>query len=186
MGEAGRRQSRLSREEAAVRKPPHEILGVPLGASPADIKAARRRLAQRFHPDRSDGDAAVMREVNAAYAELMAALAIEPVAPPPAPANEASFAMDVLPVFAYRYVTVAAAQLGDVWTVDEPYEIEVLLYEPNGSGLSIELTPDAGGTTVTLVPDQGRATYEPSADALVDRMVEELRSLTARLGTPRP
>ena len=94
--------------------------------------------------------------------------------------------MDVLPVFAYRYVTVAAAQLGDVWTVDEPYEIEVLLYDPNGSGLSIELTPDAGGTTVTLVPDQGRAAYEPSAVALVDRMVEELRSLTARLGTPKP
>ena len=124
-----------------------------------------------------------MREVNAAYAELMATPAPAVSA---APANEASFAMDVLPVFAYRYVTVAAAQLGDVWTVDEPYEIEVLLYEPNGSGLSIELTPDAGGTTVTLVPDQGRATYEPSADALVDRIIEELRSLMARLGTPKP
>ena len=186
MGEAGGRQSGIPREEATVNKPPHEILGIPPGASVDAIKAARRKLAQRFHPDRSDGDAAMMREVNAAYAELMAAPAPAATEPAPAPANEASFVMDVLPVFAYRYVTVAAAQLGDVWTVDEPYEIEVLLYEPNGSGLSIELVPDAGGTTVTLVPDQGRAECEPSAEALVDRMVEELRSLTARLGTPKP
>jgi hypothetical protein len=166
-----------------VTKTPHEILGVPVGASVEDIKAARRRLALRFHPDHATGDAAAMRDINAAYAELMAAPAAPPPVPAP-PANEASFVIDVLPAFAYRYVTVAAAQLGDVWTVDEPYEIEVLLYEPNGSGLSIELAPDAGGTTVTLVPDQGRASYEPSADVLAHRMMHELRSLSTRMGTP--
>ena len=168
---------------------PHEVLGVPLGASLAEIKAARRRLALRYHPDHARGDAAIMREVNAAYAELMASPPPEPPSEPPtaaAPANEASFAMDVLPVYAYRYVTVAAAQLGDVWTVDEPYEIEVLLYEPNGSGLSIQLVPDGGGTTITLLPDQGRAEHEPSAAALAERMIAELRALTARLGTRNP
>ena len=168
---------------------PHEVLGVAEGATLADIKAARRRLAHRFHPDHPGGDVTAMREVNEAYALLMSSPPPAPKASPAQPeppANEGSFAMDVLPVYAYRYVAVAAAQLGDVWTVDEPYEIEVLLYEPNGSGLSIELVPDGGGTTVTLIPDQGRAEHEPAAEWLVERMVEEFDALIAKRGTRRP
>lgn len=163
---------------------PHEILGLVEGASVTEIKAARRRLAHQYHPDHPSGDAERMREINEAYAELLSG-APSAQSPPPAaaPVNEASFAIDVLPVYAYRYVAVAAAQLGDVWTVDEPYEIEVLLYEPNGSGLSIELAPDAGGTTVTLIPDRGRAAEEPSAEWLVERMMHELSALLAARGT---
>lgn len=158
------------------------MLGVPASATVAEIKAARRRLAHRYHPDHPSGDADVMREINEAYAEMLST-PLPALPTTQAPANEASFTMDVLPVYAYRYVAVAAAQLGDVWTVDEPYEIEVLLYEPNGSGLSIELVPDGGGTTITLIPDQGRATHEPSARMLVERMVEELRALSTARGT---
>lgn len=168
---------------------PYDVLGVPVGATRADIKAARRRLALALHPDHG-GDEVAMCEVNAAYAELLAAPPRAPMenAPEPAvaPANQASFAMDVRPEHAYRFVAVAAAQLGDVWTVDDPYEIEVLLYEPNGSGLTIELEPTAGGTTVTLIPDQGRAEEEPSAPWLAERMIYELRSLIARRGTRHP
>lgn len=49
------------------------VLGVPLGASANDLKAARTRLIQRWHPDRAPSPAAVaehnrrMAEVNAAY-----------------------------------------------------------------------------------------------------------------------
>ena len=166
---------------------PYDVLGVQVGATRADIKAARRRLALTLHPDHG-GDEIAMREVNAAYAELLAAPPPDPgvvaeAEPAVAPFNQASFAMDVRPEHAYRFVAVAAAQLGDVWTVDDPYEIEVLLYEPNGSGLTIELEPTAGGTTVTLIPDQGRADEEPSAPWLAERMIYELRSLIARRGT---
>lgn len=35
---------------------PHEILGVPPGAPLADAKAAYRRLAMQYHPDRCGGD----------------------------------------------------------------------------------------------------------------------------------
>lgn len=163
---------------------PHEVLGVRSDASLAEIKAARRRLAKRLHPDRNGDDGLAMREVNAAYTELLnrSPVPAVPVEAPPE-ANEASFAVDVLPAYAYRLVAVAAAQLGDVWIVDEPYEIEVLLYEPNGSGLTIELVPDGGGTTVTLVPDRGRADVEPSATELVERLTGEMRLLIAKRGT---
>lgn len=50
---------------------PHDVLGVPRGASAADVQAAYRRLARRYHPDAPDGgDPARMRAVNAAYAAL--------------------------------------------------------------------------------------------------------------------
>lgn len=165
---------------------PHEVLGVRPDASLAEIKAARRRLAKSLHPDRNGEDGLAMREVNAAYSELLTRSPVQavPVEDPPEP-NEASFAVDVLPVYAYRLVAGAAAQLGDVWTVDEPYEIEVLLYEPSGSGLTIELVPDGGGTTVTLIPDRGRADVEPPAIELVERLTGEMRALIAKRGTRR-
>ena len=52
---------------------PHAILGVARDASPAEIKAAYRRLAWELHPDRCGGDAAKaerMKEVNWAYQQL--------------------------------------------------------------------------------------------------------------------
>ena len=60
---------------------PWQVLGVPEGASLADVKAAHRRLSLLFHPDRfvdapavvrSEATAA-MQDVNAAYAVLAAA-----------------------------------------------------------------------------------------------------------------
>lgn len=51
---------------------PHEVLGVPSGASPADVTAAYRRLAKRWHPDRAPvpGASDRMALINAAYDEL--------------------------------------------------------------------------------------------------------------------
>ena len=46
---------------------PFAALGVDPGVSEADLTAAYRTLAKRWHPDREDGDADRMREINAAY-----------------------------------------------------------------------------------------------------------------------
>jgi DnaJ-class molecular chaperone len=52
---------------------PYDILGVPSGASTADIKLAFRKKASYFHPDRNpDADAAArFREAQQAYELLI-------------------------------------------------------------------------------------------------------------------
>jgi hypothetical protein len=48
----------------------YDTLQVAADASPEDVKAAYRRMAQKFHPDRHQGKdaaAAVMARINAAY-----------------------------------------------------------------------------------------------------------------------
>lgn len=53
---------------------PHDILGISPGATPAEVKRAYRRLAMRWHPDRSDHPHATERfkEIGAAYERLLA------------------------------------------------------------------------------------------------------------------
>ena len=48
----------------------HELLGVGLDASPAEIKRAFRTLALQHHPDKKDGDAALFLSISEAYEEL--------------------------------------------------------------------------------------------------------------------
>lgn len=47
----------------------YEILGLKRGASSAEIKAAYRRLAQKYHPDKG-GDQERFKEINEAYQVL--------------------------------------------------------------------------------------------------------------------
>jgi curved DNA-binding protein CbpA len=60
-----------------ARRDPHDVLGVAVGATPTEIKAAWRRLARSNHPDLTGDDPAASRaatrrmaEINEAYASL--------------------------------------------------------------------------------------------------------------------
>jgi hypothetical protein len=60
-----------------AKRDPHDVLGIEVGASPTQIKAAWRRLARRHHPDLIGDDPAASRiatrrmaEINEAYAAL--------------------------------------------------------------------------------------------------------------------
>lgn len=48
----------------------YKILGVPRDASEEEIKKAYRRLAHKYHPDKSGGDEAKFKEINEAYQVL--------------------------------------------------------------------------------------------------------------------
>jgi DnaJ-class molecular chaperone len=46
---------------------PYEVLGLEPDATRADVKKAFRKLAQKYHPDKSDGDESVYLEAQEAY-----------------------------------------------------------------------------------------------------------------------
>eukprot|EP01012_Entosiphon_sulcatum_P065507 TRINITY_DN94467_c0_g1_i1.p1 TRINITY_DN94467_c0_g1~~TRINITY_DN94467_c0_g1_i1.p1 ORF type:complete len:188 (-),score=35.70 TRINITY_DN94467_c0_g1_i1:51-614(-) len=55
---------------AARNKSPYEILGVASSAPIEEVKAAYRRLALQFHPDRNNGDDKHFKTITAAYTSI--------------------------------------------------------------------------------------------------------------------
>lgn len=179
---------------------PFAVLGLDrAGAGEADVRAARRRLAQRLHPDHG-GDAARMRAVNeAAQAalEMLRSDRSDPVAPPaarvappptgPAPRrpgrvverDDASFTVAVLPVVAHEALVLVASWLGQVLLDESPYILECYLEPPVECFCRLELFPEAGGSMVaiTVVTAEGAASPPPSADDVRDAFIEGLREL---------
>ena len=87
-GQQGRRQHRAGQQggdyyHRAQQPPPqpkgfegdaYDVLGVSEGASPEELKAAWRKLAVKYHPDKNPGDAqadAKFKEINNAYQWLL-------------------------------------------------------------------------------------------------------------------
>lgn len=53
---------------------PHEVLGVAPDASLSAVRAAYKRLAMKYHPDRPGGDLVRFQQVQAAFDALRAKL----------------------------------------------------------------------------------------------------------------
>jgi hypothetical protein len=156
------------------RADPFEILGLAPGATAEEVRAARRRLAKRAHPD-AGGDHRAMQQVNDAAAAALATTQPEqpeqpePDAAEPAqadaaePPNEAVFTVDALPVVACHFLLAAVATLGEVVDADEPYRIEAYFNEPGPCFATLELVPEAGGSIVTVTVDRP----SPAADDVI-------------------
>lgn len=159
---------------------PFAVLGVPTGASRAELARARRRLAKEAHPDRDGGDGGRMAAINAAYDRLAAAAPPEPpMARPPEPAPDAlaGFAIDALPVEAYQVLLPAMAELGEVLVEDDPYLLEGYLAEPAPCFYRLSLVPDAGGTTVSIEVERAEGAPRPDAEVVRDLVMGAVRAL---------
>jgi hypothetical protein len=157
---------------------PHEVLGVPPGAGPAELGRARRRLAQGLHPDRAGGDADRMAAVNAAYDALTAASRRPAPGPKPAVAEPdprphlvAGFTIDALPVESFQLLLPALAELGEVLAEDDPYLLEGYIADAIPCFYRLTLVPEAGGTIVTVEAERAEGAPWPSVEILRDRIM---------------
>ena len=150
---------------------PFHVLGLPVTATLAEVRAARRRLAQLLHPD-VGGDEGRMREVNQAFDQAVRRLLGRPdrsdppaptaASPPPDPAprvvrtgpwiqyDEPSFTIDVRPGDAFVALARVAVGIGEILADDPPYVLEVLLRQPSLCWCRLELLAEGSGTTVML------------------------------------
>ena len=68
-----RRCARGLHTDIAAQRCPFAVLGVPRGASMADIKSKYRQEAMKHHPDRSSSDGQRFAELAVAYSSLVGA-----------------------------------------------------------------------------------------------------------------
>ena len=138
----------------SVVEDPYQLLGLEPGATPDQLRRARRRLAKELHPDAGGGHDA-MAALNRAYERAAAAV------PGPAP-NEAVVSIERLPVDAFEVVRVAVAEWGDILVADEPYLLEGYLAEPRACFVRVEVVPEAGGSQLVFVVEPAEGVEPPS------------------------
>jgi hypothetical protein len=172
---------------------PFAVLGVEPGVSVQELRAARRRMAMRLHPDHAGGDADAMRRLNDAFDAAMAALS-RPSPPTGGPASYqpdprprransrvvhdvASFTIEALPAEAFEALLVVTSWLGEVLVDDPPYQLDVALEEPYACWCRLDLLPDAGATTVSLTLAGVGAAAPPDVDDVRDLWVANLNQL---------
>jgi hypothetical protein len=174
---------------------PFEVLGLLPSATVAEIRAARRVLAQQHHPDHG-GDPQAMVALNQAFEAAVAHATGRRPLDAPAPTDAAgegpparrpstrpvrgvqhdspSFTIDALPAEAFEALLVAASWIGEVLIDDPPYLLEAHLLEPATCWCRLDLLPEAGGSIVNLtvasVSDGPAVDLEAVRDVWVDRL----------------
>lgn len=170
---------------------PWATLGLAPGASVAEARAARRRLAKQFHPDVSaPSTGSAMAEINRAVAAVEAAQAApcegveagpDPSVGGPGPKAEAleddSFGVAALPVDAFEALFLAAYGLGEILVADEPYTLELYLDEPVECFCTLSLAPEAGGSIVSIDLVAAEGSAPPPVVAVRDLLIAELSTI---------
>jgi hypothetical protein len=163
---------------------PWVVLGLDPGSSIADARAARRRLAKELHPDlHGGGRDAEMSLVNQALAQIEATWE-PPAAVAPSPGadvdNDESFSIECLPAEAFEALFLAAYGLGDILVADEPYLLELYLWEPAPCFCRLSLVPEAGGSLVTVdISPAADGLKVPEQGAVIDVLIAELKALVS-------
>jgi DnaJ domain len=183
---------------------PFELLGVPRDATAGEIRAARRRLAKRLHPD-AGGQPGSMRALNLATADALRLCVPsherdgdtvgaqrggeqpEESTSETAPtstgrvsriANDVpSFTVEALPVETFEALLVAAAVLGEVLDDDPPYRLDAVLGRPYDCWCRLDLVPDAGASSVSLTVGAFDDRPMPPMEAVRDAWIDELNAL---------
>jgi len=145
-------------------------LGLAPGATADQVRAARRDLARRHHPDRG-GDAAAMQAVNEAADRALTHLERTPSPPASTETTAAespgcasrrdeqwsgvhrdvpSFTVEALPVETFEGLLIVASWIGEVVDDDPPYRLETYLHAPVECWCRLDVVPDAGASTVSL------------------------------------
>jgi hypothetical protein len=168
---------------------PWAVLGLDPGSSIADARAARRRLAKELHPDlHGGGRDAQMSLVNEALAQIEATWEPPPaaVAPPPGADvdvdedEDESFSIECLPAEAFEALFLAAYGLGDILVADEPYLLELYLWEPAPCFCRLSLVPEAGGSIVTVdISPAADGLKVPEQGAVIGVLIAELKALVS-------
>ncbi len=151
---------------------PFRVLGLGPDATSDDVRAARRELAKRHHPDRG-GDAAAMQAVNEAADDVLLRIST-PATPAGTPASDESqrdpsaprliadepggglsrdvpsFTVEALPVETFEGLLIVTSWIGEVLDDDPPYRLDTHLHEPVECWCRLDVVPDAGASTVSL------------------------------------
>ena len=170
------------------------VLGLAPNATAIEVRAARRELARRHHPDQG-GDAAVMQAVNEAadralsHLEVAPAIFAESAAPAPsrpepvdgswsgATRDIPSFTVEALPVETFEGLLVAASWIGEVLDDDPPYRLEVHLHAPLRCWCRLDVVPDAGASTVSLTVADFDGAPTPDIIAVRDLWIASLNAV---------
>lgn len=184
---------------------PFAVLGVPPTATLAELSAARRRMAQRLHPDHG-GDEARMRELNTAYESAILAVRRQAPAPAASPApptkrparprpaprasgrprrirvverDEASFVVQARPLEAFRALAAAASQIGDLIDGERGAWLEATVDEPSECWCRLDLLPEGAATMValTVAHIEGTPWPPPDVDDARDAWIAALAAL---------
>jgi hypothetical protein len=182
---------------------PFELLGLPRDATADEIRAARRRLAKRLHPD-AGGLPGSMRALNVATADALRLCAAtdrrtgdtggaERGGTRQDPTSETaprstgrvsrivndvpSFTVEALPVETFEALLVAAAVLGEVLDDDPPYRLDAVLWRPHECWCRLDLVPDAGASSVSLTVGAFDDRPMPPMESVRDAWIDELNAL---------
>jgi hypothetical protein len=166
---------------------PFAALGLTDTASAESVRAARRDLAKRHHPD-AGGDAEMMRSINQAAGEALQEIAnrastpalpfesqfesqIEPTG---VLRDVPSFTVEALPVETFEALLVVTTWIGEVLDDDPPYRLDVHLHEPAPCWCRLELVPDAGASTVSITLANETGQPVPNIERVRDIWIDQL------------